>query len=229
MIGNIRIFRSSTFDADASGAVLVGVAQDDPVERRFEDHRLHSLDRCQRLSLLRCRIPVEVVGFGLDHRPIVGVVLPGIALHDEPFDARTARGREQVRRPARPQLVRGREPSIEVAKVGPAAQRRHLVDDGVRADTGDRLADRDRVKTIEQQRLRTERLQLFELVAAPRRADDLVAAADEVGDEVDADHTGRARDENSHIKPPFQSRPRDEIGKPHVTARDREMAFEFFG
>jgi hypothetical protein len=69
-------------------------------------------------------------------------------------------------------------------------------------NTRDRLADGGCIETVERDRLGAELLEPLELGHGAARGHDLVATTDEVGDEVGADRSGRARHENSHLGEP---------------------------
>ena len=161
------------------GAVEAAVAEGDPT--RAGDRRFELLDRLERRTHLLGGLLVQRVVLGLDRAadPRVG---PGReALRDEALDARLAGGREQVVSALGAQAVGGRERALELAQVEVAAERRHLVDDGVGPGVGHGGAEAVAVEAVDHYRLGAQLAQPRDLRRAAGGADDGVAVRGEDG------------------------------------------------
>ncbi len=153
---------------------------------------LEVADRGKRLRLRRRRVRVERILLVLDRAALSDVRPAGEALRDEALYARGLGCAEQVVGSSRAQLVGAREVPVEVPEVAHVRERRHLVDDDVRFRPSDRLAHLERVQSIEQDRLGSERPQARGLVGAACGGDDVVSVCGELRHEPLPDRTCRA-------------------------------------
>ena len=146
------------------------------------------------------RVGIQAILFGLDRSPLARVGPAGVALRDQPADARGARRRDQVVGAARAQQVGGGEDAVEVLEVARPRQRRRFMDDGIGPRRADGRLHRLGVEKIDHHRPGAQRPQALRLFTAGRAhgADDVMPALPELGDQPLSDRAGRAADEYLH-------------------------------
>ncbi|MCQ0019891.1 hypothetical protein LUX39_44180 [Actinomadura madurae] len=179
-------------------AIEPTVAKRDALTPADAGHRLLQVtQRVHRLLDVRRRVrldPAVLVG----DRPAGALHPQGVALRHELADADGARGGQQVVGSFGAQPVGGGRHSLHVPKVRRSAQRCELMDDHLWLGPGHHVGHRVGVERVDDHRFGAERAQRGGLGGRAGRADDLVAAHHELGNELAADRTGRSGDEDLH-------------------------------
>ena len=145
-----------TIQHPGAESVKRSIAQNDAFRARRTGYgSLEIADRRQGPTQLRWRIPIQLIVFGFNGDANARIWPAAIALGDETFDARFARGSQQMIGSTRAQPVAAGERSIEMPEVCRATEIGHFMNDDLRRGGKHRRTNRRGIETVGHHGFRT--------------------------------------------------------------------------